>query len=121
MLRDRFRPSQITGCFSERAKSLQAAQQTTNFPQVLPLKEPTATKRFWPPDFKRPIQSKLFALLVPGGGVEPPRGCPRRILSPLRLPVPPSRLSSRFLSFKAYRVGVFVLVSCTALRKPSIA
>src|SRR5665213_816231 len=32
--------------------------------------------------------------LVPGGGVEPPRGCPRRILSPLRLPVPPSRRSS---------------------------
>ena len=30
--------------------------------------------------------------LVPGGGVEPQRGCPRRILSPLRLPVPPSRL-----------------------------
>jgi hypothetical protein len=29
--------------------------------------------------------------MVPGGGVEPPRGCPRRILSPLRLPVPPSR------------------------------
>ena len=29
---------------------------------------------------------------MPGGGVEPPRGCPRRILSPLRLPVPPSRL-----------------------------
>ena len=34
---------------------------------------------------------KSFILLVPGGGVEPPRGCPRRILSPLRLPVPPSR------------------------------
>src|SRR6185437_11048880 len=30
--------------------------------------------------------------LVPGGGVEPPRPCDRRILSPLRLPVPPSRL-----------------------------
>ncbi len=30
--------------------------------------------------------------MVPGGGVEPPRGDkPRRILSPLRLPVPPSR------------------------------
>ena len=29
--------------------------------------------------------------LVPGGGVEPPRPCDRRILSPLRLPVPPSR------------------------------
>ena len=29
--------------------------------------------------------------VVPGGGVEPPRPCDRRILSPLRLPVPPSR------------------------------
>ncbi len=29
--------------------------------------------------------------MVPGGGVEPPRPCDRRILSPLRLPVPPSR------------------------------
>jgi hypothetical protein len=72
-------------------------------------------------DLERPIQLKLFVLLVPGGGVEPPRGCPRRILSPLRLPVPPSRLISRFLSFKPYRGAVFVLVSCTALRKPSIA
>ncbi len=34
---------------------------------------------------------KYFRILVPGGGFEPPRGCPRRILSPLRLPVPPSR------------------------------
>ena len=30
-------------------------------------------------------------ILVPGGGVEPPRAEARRILSPLRLPVPPSR------------------------------
>jgi hypothetical protein len=30
--------------------------------------------------------------MVPGGGVEPPRAEARRILSPLRLPVPPSRL-----------------------------
>ena len=29
--------------------------------------------------------------VVPGGGVEPPRAEARRILSPLRLPVPPSR------------------------------
>ena len=29
---------------------------------------------------------------MPGGGVEPPRPEGRRILSPLRLPVPPSRL-----------------------------
>jgi hypothetical protein len=33
-------------------------------------------------------------VLVPGGGVEPPRAEARRILSPLRLPVPPSRLSA---------------------------
>ena len=30
--------------------------------------------------------------MVPGGGIEPPRAEVRRILSPLRLPVPPSRL-----------------------------
>src|SRR5580698_8013696 len=35
--------------------------------------------------------------LVPGGGVEPPRPEGRRILSPLRLPVPPSRLWGGFL------------------------
>ena len=34
--------------------------------------------------------------LVPGGGVEPPRPEGRRILSPLRLPVPPSRRSEGF-------------------------
>ena len=30
---------------------------------------------------------KLLILLVPGGGLEPPRPCGLRILSPLRLPV----------------------------------
>ena len=35
--------------------------------------------------------------LVPGGGIEPPRAEARRILSPLRLPVPPSRLRNSFL------------------------
>jgi hypothetical protein len=34
-----------------------------------------------------------MVVMVPGGGVEPPRAEARRILSPLRLPVPPSRLS----------------------------
>src|ERR1035438_3178063 len=29
-------------------------------------------------------------LLVPGGGLEPPRSCDLRILSPLRLPISPS-------------------------------
>jgi hypothetical protein len=37
--------------------------------------------------------------LVPGGGVEPPRPEGRRILSPLRLPVPPSRLGKVFLLY----------------------
>jgi hypothetical protein len=40
--------------------------------------------------------------LVPGGGVEPPRPEGRRILSPLRLPVPPSRLFVEVLDFTAY-------------------
>jgi hypothetical protein len=38
-------------------------------------------------------------VLVPGGGVEPPRPEGRRILSPLRLPVPPSRLGKVFLLY----------------------
>src|SRR5437016_3028019 len=40
--------------------------------------------------------------LVPGGGVEPPRPEGRRILSPLRLPVPPSRLFWEVLDSTAY-------------------
>ena len=36
------------------------------------------------------IQRKLFDSMVPGGGLEPPRPCGLRILSPLRLPVSPS-------------------------------
>jgi hypothetical protein len=42
-----------------------------------------------------------FEGLVPGGGVEPPRAEARRILSPLRLPVPPSRLFVEVLEIKA--------------------
>ena len=34
---------------------------------------------------------KPLYLLVPGARLELARGCPRRILSPLRLPIPPSR------------------------------
>jgi hypothetical protein len=40
--------------------------------------------------------------MVPGGGVEPPRAEARRILSPLRLPVPPSRLFVEVLDFTDY-------------------
>ena len=43
--------------------------------------------------------------MVPGGGVEPPRGCPRRILSPLRLPVPPSRLFQS-LAHNVFQSGI---------------
>ncbi len=36
-----------------------------------------------------------YKCMVPGAGVEPARGCPRGILSPLRLPVsPPGQNSS---------------------------
>jgi hypothetical protein len=28
---------------------------------------------------------------MPEGGIEPPRGCPPGILSPVRLPIPPPR------------------------------
>ena len=38
------------------------------------------------------LWTTLECLLVPRGGIEPPRCFHRRILSPLRLPIPPSRL-----------------------------
>ncbi len=42
------------------------------------------------------IYNKLSALqLVRTGGLEPPRGYPRQILSLLRLPVPPRPQSAR--------------------------
>jgi hypothetical protein len=40
--------------------------------------------------------------MVPGGGIEPPRAEARRILSPLRLPVPPSRLYLQVLDSTIY-------------------
>jgi hypothetical protein len=69
----------------EHMCGLLSARQDFAFPKLPP-------NDFGFSGFERPIQPKDFILLVPGGGVEPPRGCPRRILSPLRLPVPPSRL-----------------------------
>jgi hypothetical protein len=33
---------------------------------------------------------KSFKMMVPRGGLEPPRDCSLRILSPLRLPISPS-------------------------------
>jgi hypothetical protein len=49
-------------------------------------------------------------LLVPGGGVEPPRAKARRILSPLRLPVPPSRLFVEVLDSTANCAFYFVAI-----------
>ena len=51
------------------------------------LREPRPTRALW---------------MVPGGGVEPPRPEGRRILSPLRLPVPPSRHFVEVLDSTAY-------------------
>ncbi len=39
----------------------------------------------WPPATRGQFAYNSFIILVPGGGVEPPRGCPRRILSPYLL------------------------------------
>ena len=48
--------------------------------------------------------------LVPGGGVEPPRPEGRRILSPLRLPVPPSRHFVEVIYFTARSLFLFSLL-----------
>ena len=48
---------------------------------------------------------KLLIYLVPGGGLEPPRPCGLRILSPLRLPVSPSGPESRSVSIDTLYYG----------------
>ena len=53
-------------------------------------------------DGKSANKQSHWNYLVPGGGVEPPRPEGRRILSPLRLPVPPSRHFVEVLDFSAY-------------------
>ena len=54
--------------------------------------------------------------VVPGGGIEPPRAEARRILSPLRLPVPPSRRTKEYVKIThrlvyASPIGNFMLES----------
>jgi hypothetical protein len=49
--------------------------------------------------------------LVPGGGVEPPRPEGRRILSPLRLPVPPSRLYLQVPDVYDLFMALFLFIS----------
>jgi hypothetical protein len=65
--------------------------ETNRTKKLKPTATKTTTKQQWPLGRSGHFTYKYFIILVPGGGVEPPRGCPRRILSPLRLPVPPSR------------------------------
>ena len=51
-----------------------------------------------PPIFrqqKRACKNKLFPM--PVTGLEPVRGCPRGILSPLRLPIPPHRQTYKYV------------------------
>ena len=55
--------------------------------------------------FTRFIVQTLI-LLVPEVGIEPTWGCPRWILSPVRLPVSPLRLKTCSLS---YRTGLFAV------------
>ena len=75
-----------------------AATLPSNRPRTAKSRRPTATRTATKQNdlsvSSGHFACKSFIILVPGGGVEPPRGCPRRILSPLRLPVPPSRRSS---------------------------
>jgi hypothetical protein len=42
--------------------------------------------------------SRSGHFVVPGGGIEPPRCHQRGILSPVRLPIPPSRQSGSYIT-----------------------
>ena len=53
---------------------------------------------------EKTLVKRKWGVVVPGGGVEPPRPEGRRILSPLRLPIPPSRRLQ-----PQYRTGVVLL------------
>ena len=55
---------------------------------------------------------------MPGGGIEPPRAEARRILSPLRLPVPPSRLENGIHKVSIFRL---TLLTQTAAKSPGLA
>ena len=56
-----------------------------------------------------PYFDKPLILLVPGARIELASPCGRRILSPLRLPVPPSRQSAYQLAWIAVKVKVMYL------------
>src|SRR5881275_2088389 len=59
---------------------------------------------------QKPRKSAAFVRMMPKVGLEPTRGCPHRILSPARLPVPPFRpivgVSVKVLGFKVNPLGL---------------
>src|SRR5664279_4077887 len=84
----------------------------------------TGQQKIKSPDFSGPFglyRSLSEFLLVPGAGIEPAQPCGRGILSPLRLPVPPSgqsndplgmrrnqQLTRSFSSLPVLKKGVFL-------------
>ena len=79
--------------------------------------------------FQTPALSGVFLhslekpILVPGGEVESPRYHYRRILSPLRLPVPPSRLwvrDARRGALPGGRKGGIIAESCGGAKRDAV-
>ena len=46
----------------------------------------------------------LFILMVPEVGIEPTRGCPRRILNPVRLPISPLRHTYFTMTYRFFEI-----------------
>ena len=56
-------------------------------------------------------RNPLFLFMVPELGIEPRRGRPRWILSPLRLPISPLRLGCAYILKRRWLVNLFTMVS----------
>ena len=52
------------------------------------------------------LVTTLNGILVPGGGLEPPHCYQRRILNPLRLPIPPSRQGAERERAQRQKAGI---------------
>ena len=63
-------------------------------------------------------KSRPACLLVPGGGLEPPHCYQRRILNPLRLPIPPSRQRGRTRTRAATEAAHYRRFAQAAARRP---
>ena len=67
---------------------------------------------------KAPAQGRCLKYLVPEVGLEPTRHCCRRILSPLRLPIPPFRHKGIYIDFAAQGQPCFEERSQAGRKKP---